>query len=430
MNNISIIGVGYVGLVSGACFADLGNTVWCIDVDRKKIKALKEGKIPIYEPQLQEIVQENMQKGRLFFTTSIAEGIKESEIVFIAVGTPSAPNGEADLTNVEQVAIQIGRNLDHDMIIANKSTVPVGTGDLVTRLIKENLKKSVRFAVVSNPEFLREGSAVYDFMFPDRVVIGDDTGYAGEILAQLYRPLQCSIIITDVLSSEMIKYSSNAYLAMEISFINEIANICDRVGADVKSVVKGMGLDKRINPAFLNPGVGFGGSCFPKDSRAIVEIAKRYNYEFKIMKSVIEVNERQMYVVIDKIKHFLGNLKDKKIAIWGLSFKPNTDDIRDAPSYCIIKKLLEEGTIVSAYDPAAMDNMKQVLPDVEYKKSSYEAAEKADGLIIVTEWNEFKHVNFKKLKSIMKKPVVIDGRNIYSPSEMKATGFKYSGIGC
>jgi len=427
--NISIIGVGYVGLVTGACFADLGNTVWCIDVDRKKITALKEGKIPIYEPQLQEIVQENIQKGRLFFTTSIAEGIKDSEIVFIAVGTPSAPNGEADLTNVEQVAIQVGKHLDHDMIIANKSTVPVGTGDLVTRLIKENLKKSVRFAVVSNPEFLREGSAVYDFMFPDRVVIGDDTGYAGEILAQLYRPLQCTIIITDVLSSEMIKYSSNAYLAMEISFINEIANICDRVGADVKSVVKGMGLDKRINPSFLNPGVGFGGSCFPKDTRAIVEIAKRYGYDFKILKSVIEINENQMFVVIDKIKHFLGDLKGKRIAIWGLSFKPNTDDIREAPAYYIIKKLIEEGAVVSAYDPAAEDNMKKVLPEVEYKKSSYDAAEKADGLIIVTEWNEFKHVNFKKLKSIMKNPIIIDGRNIYSPSEMKAIGFKYSGIG-
>ncbi|MGQ9706763.1 MAG: UDP-glucose dehydrogenase family protein [bacterium] len=427
--NISIVGVGYVGLVTGACFADLGNTVWCIDVDKKKITSLKEGKIPIYEPQLQEIVQENKQKGRLFFTTSIAEGIKESEVVFIAVGTPSAPNGEADLTNVEQVAIQIGRNLDHDMIIANKSTVPVGTGDLVTRLIKENLKKIVRFAVVSNPEFLREGSAVYDFMFPDRVVIGDDTGYAGEILAQLYRPLQCPIIITDVISSEMIKYSSNAYLAMEISFINEIANICDRVGADVKSVVQGMGLDKRINPAFLNPGVGFGGSCFPKDTRAIVEIAKRYGYDFKTIKAVIEVNDMQRYIVIDKIKHFLGELKGKKIGIWGLSFKPNTDDIREAPAFYIIKRLLEEGVFVSAYDPAAEENMKMVLPEIEYKKSSYDAVKDADGLIIVTDWNEFKNVNLVKLKSIMKNPVVIDGRNIYSPSEMKAMGFKYSGIG-
>lgn len=427
--NIAIIGTGYVGLVTGACFADLGNTVYCIDIDDKKIKMLKEGNIPIYEPQLQEIVQENIEKNRLYFSTSISEGVKNGEIIFIAVGTPSAPNGEVDMTQVEHVAITIGRNLNHEVIIANKSTVPVGTGDMVTRLIRENLKKKVKFAVVSNPEFLREGSAVYDFMFPDRVVIGDNTGYAGEVLAQLYRPLQCPIIITDVLSAEMIKYSSNAYLAMEISFINEIANICDRVGADVKSVVNGMGLDKRINPAFLNPGVGFGGSCFPKDTKAIVDIARRYDYDFKIIKAVIDVNEEQRYVVIDKLKHFIGDIRGKRIAVWGISFKPNTDDIRDAPSYHIIKRLVEEGAIVSAYDPAAMEHMKKLIPDIDYKSSSYEAAEDADGLIIVTEWNEFKHINFSRLKSVMNEPVVIDGRNIYSPSEMKALGFKYSGIG-
>lgn len=427
--NISVIGSGYVGLVTGACFADLGNSVKCIDIDGAKVDRLNKGIIPIYEPGLQEIIRENLQKERIIFTTDYDEGIDGSEVIFIAVGTPSKPNGEADLQYVEMAAKEIAHHLEQDAIIVNKSTVPVGTGDIVTQIIDDNLNGDVEFTVVSNPEFLREGSAVFDFMNPDRVVIGDNSGNAANTIVQLYRPLQCPVIITDLVSAEMIKYSSNAFLATKISFINEIANICEKVGADVKSVVNGMGLDKRIEPAFLGAGVGFGGSCFPKDTKALVEIAKAYGYDFKILKSVIDVNYLQRYRVVEKLLEHLREVKGKKIAVWGLSFKPNTDDIREAPSYDIISKLLQLGADITAYDPASMEKMKDILDDVRYLGDCYEAVKGADALIIVTEWNEFKQIKFEKLLNIMKTPLIIDGRNIYSPDKMKSMGFIYEGIG-
>jgi len=426
---IAVIGTGYVGLVTGVCFADLGNNVFCIDTDKEKIEKLSQGEIPIYEPRLFEMVRENSERGRLHFTTSLKKGIEKAEAIFIAVGTPSGPNGEADLSQVENVALEIARHLDHNAVVVNKSTVPVGTGNLVANLITENTVHHPEVTVVSNPEFLREGAAIFDFMNPDRVVIGTDSDTAGAEIAQLYRPLNCPIIITDILSAEMIKYSSNAFLATEISFINEIANICELVGADINEVVHGMGLDKRINPAFLNAGVGYGGSCFPKDTLALVNIADNVGYNFKVLNSVIEVNDRQRFRVIDKLLTEFRDLSGKRVAVWGLSFKPNTDDIREAPATDVIIKLLEMGAEVSAYDPVAGENTQKILPDVEYTSDSYGAVKGAVALLIMTEWNEFKQADIKKIKELMASPIIIDGRNIYHPREMRELGFTYYGIG-
>jgi UDPglucose 6-dehydrogenase len=428
--DLAVVGTGYVGLVTGACFADLGNNVICVDIDEEKIRGLKRGVLPIYEPGLKEVVDNNIERERLLFTTDLAYAVKNSEIVFIAVNTPQGKNGEANLEQVEAVAKGIAEALDHNLVVVNKSTVPVGTGDRVSAILEQRKKMDAAAWVVSNPEFLREGSALRDFMFPDRIVIGGSNQNAAQQVAELYLPLGAPIIITDILSAEMIKYSSNAYLAMEISYINEIANICDRVGADVREVVRGMGLDNRINPAFLNPGVGFGGSCFPKDTYALIDIAHKAGYEFKILKSVVEVNETQFLEAINKLAEIWdGNFTGKVVAVWGLSFKPNTDDMREAPSIPVIGELLTRGARVIAYDPVAMNNAAKLLPPIEYAQNCYAAATGANALMIITEWNEFKEINLKRLAEIMEEKVIIDGRNIYDPRRVREAGFIYSGIG-
>jgi len=428
--DIAVVGTGYVGLVTGACFADLGNNVICVDIDEEKINGLKRGVLPIFEPGLKEVVDNNIERERLTFTTDLAYAVKNSEIVFIAVNTPQGKNGEANLEQVDAVAKGIAQALDHDLVVVNKSTVPVGTGDHVSTILEQRKKMDAGAWVVSNPEFLREGSALRDFMFPDRIVIGGSNQSAAQQVAELYLPLGAPIIITDILSAEMIKYSSNAYLAMEISYINEIANICDRVGADVREVVRGMGLDSRINPAFLNPGLGFGGSCFPKDTYALIDIAHKAGYEFKILKSVVEVNEAQFLEAINKLAEiWADSFAGKVVAVWGLSFKPNTDDMREAPSIPVIRDLLTRGARVVAYDPVAMNNAAKMLPPIEYAQNCYAAATGANALMIVTEWNEFKEINLKRLAEIMEEKVIIDGRNIYDPRRVREAGFIYSGIG-
>lgn len=428
--DIAVVGTGYVGLVTGACFADLGNNVICVDIDKEKINGLKRGVLPIYEPGLKEVVDNNIERERLSFSTDLAYAVKNSEIVFIAVNTPQGKNGEANLEQVELVAKGIAEALDHNLVVVNKSTVPVGTGDYVSTILEQHKNKDAGAWVVSNPEFLREGSALRDFMFPDRIVIGGSNQSAAQQVAELYLPLGAPIIITDILSAEMIKYSSNAYLAMEISYINEIANICDRVGADVREVVRGMGLDSRINPAFLNPGLGFGGSCFPKDTYALIDIALKAGYEFRILKSVVEVNESQFLEAINKLaKIWSDNFDGKVVAVWGLSFKPNTDDMREAPSISIIHELLRRGAKVVAYDPVAMNNAAKILPPIEYAQNCYAAATGANALMIVTEWNEFKEINLKRLADIMQERVIIDGRNIYDSRKVREAGFIYQGIG-
>jgi UDPglucose 6-dehydrogenase len=426
---IAVVGTGYVGLVTGACFADLGNEVICADVDARKVDMLKRGETPIFEPGLVEKVRINARVGRLTFTQDVSEAVKKSKVIFVAVGTPSGPNGEADLSQVRAVAETVGQAMDGYRAVVNKSTVPVGTGDIVSHIIAEESKGAHPYDVVSNPEFLREGSAILDFMQPDRVVIGCSNRAAGEMVAELYLPLNAPIIITDLLSAEMIKYTSNAFLALKISFINEIANICERVGADVREVVEGVTKDGRINPAFFGAGVGYGGSCFPKDTLALVDIAAKAGYDFKILKAVIGVNAAQRDLFVAKIFERLGDLKGKKIAVWGLSFKPNTDDIRESPALEIIGKLLDAGAAVTAYDPVAMAATRESLPGVGYAEDPYAAAEGADALAVVTEWNEFKEVNFRGLARAMRRPLLFDGRNIYDPAKVEAAGVEYVGVG-
>jgi len=426
---IAVVGTGYVGLVTGACFADLGNEVVCADIDEGKIAMLKGGETPIFEPGLEEKVRINAKVGRLSFTADVAEAVKKSKIIFIAVGTPPGPNGEADLSQVRAVAATVGEAMDGYRVVVNKSTVPVGTGDVVSQIIAERSGGAHPHDVVSNPEFLREGSAIHDFMQPDRVVIGCSNPAAGAMVAELYTPLNAPIIVTDVMSAEMIKYTSNAFLALKISFINEIANICERVGADIREVVAGVTKDHRINPAFFGAGVGFGGSCFPKDTLALVDIAAKAGYDFKILKAVVDVNEVQRDLFVEKIVGRLGDLKGKKIAVWGLSFKPNTDDIRESPALDIIGKLLAAGAAVAAFDPVAMEETAKILADVEYVDDAYAAAEGADALAVVTDWNEFKEANFKGLAKAMRRPLIFDGRNIYDPAKVEAAGIEYVGIG-
>ncbi len=431
---IAVIGAGYVGLVTAACFAEFGNEVVCVDKVEEKVESLKSGKVPFYEPGLEELVKRNLKEGRLSFTTDINSAIKDSLVIFIAVGTPPRGDGSADLTYVEEVARKIAENLNDYKVIVTKSTVPVGTGYRIKKIIEETKKNSVSFDVASNPEFLREGSAVYDFMHPDRVVIGTESDSARAILKDLYRPLylrDTPFVFTDIKTAELIKYASNSYLAMRISFINEIANLCDIVGADVHEVARAMGLDGRIGPKFLHPGPGFGGSCFPKDTKALLKIAESQGYEFKLVKATIEVNERQKEVAFSKIKSMLnGSVSGKTVAVLGLSFKPNTDDIREAPSLYIIKRLIEEEATIKAYDPAAMENVKKVFGNnIYYAKDSYDAARDADAVVIVTEWNQFRSLDLKKLKNVMKGNVLVDLRNIYDPSKAKSLGFKYTGMG-
>ncbi len=429
MKNITVIGVGYVGLVTGVCFADLGNRVVCVDINEEKIAGLKQGIVPIYEPGLEELIARNVRAHRLSFTTSYAEGLKEAEFVFIAVGTPEGVDGEADLQYVRMAARSIAEVMDHPLIIVNKSTVPVGTGDWVADIVREYRNNDVEFAVVSNPEFLREGSAISDFMYPDRVVLGSLNREAAEKVAQLYLPLRAPIMITDLRTAEMIKYASNAFLATRISFINEIANICEALGADVKEVATGMGYDKRIGHAFLDAGVGYGGSCFPKDVKALAYMAEIKGRHPQLLRAVMEINSYQRRAVVRKLEEALGTLRGKTIGLLGLAFKPNTDDIREAPSIHIASMLLAAGAKVRAYDPVAMKNVRRAVPEIELASDAYSLAAGCDAIVIVTEWNEFKQLDLERVRDLMNRPVVIDGRNIYDPAMMKELGFYYRGMG-
>jgi UDPglucose 6-dehydrogenase len=429
MKNICVIGVGYVGLVTGACLADLGNKVICLNRDKQKMENLKKCILPIFEPGLEEIVRRNYEAGRLDFTVSYDEALRDAEFIFIAVGTPSGSEGEADLSHVTQCAEDIAKRLVRPVIIVNKSTVPIGTGDWVADIINEHKVNDVEFYVVSNPEFLREGSAVYDFMNPDRIVLGSTNRQAAEKVAELYAPLQAPTIITDLRTAEMIKYASNCFLATKISFINEMANICEALGADVKEVALGMGSDKRIGHAFLGAGVGWGGSCFPKDVKALAHIAATHGCHPQMLRAVMEINYDQRKRVIQKLREILGNFRGKTIGILGLSFKPNTDDMRDAPSIEIIHMLQHEGAQVKAYDPVAMNNARKILNNVTYCDNPYEVAEGADALILVTEWNEFKQLDMARIARSMRQRVLFDGRNIYEPEKMRELGFIYRGVG-
>jgi len=435
---IAIVGTGYIGLVTGTCFAEMGTEVHCIDIDAKKISALKQGIIPIYEPGLEEMVVRNHNAGRLFFSTDLVSVLNEVDIVFSAVGTPPDEDGSADLKYVLEVARTIGRNMAKYLVIVTKSTVPVGTAQLVKKTIREELDKrglnNLAFDVASNPEFLKEGNAIKDFMSPDRVVVGVESKEAKKRIDQLYKPFLLNnyrIIFTDIPSAEMIKYAANAMLATRISFINDIANLCELVGADVNMVRKGIGADTRIGHKFLYPGCGYGGSCFPKDIRALIKTAEKEGYPMRILQAVEDVNERQKDILFEKLsKHFKGKLKGKTIAVWGLAFKPETDDMREAPSLVLIEKLLEAGAQIRAYDPIAIPEAKRRLGEkIIYGKDSYDAALDADIIVLVTEWKEFRLPNWEVLKKIMNHPVIVDGRNIYSREELKEKGFKYYCIG-
>jgi UDPglucose 6-dehydrogenase len=426
---ISIIGSGYVGLVTGACFSELGNKVICTDNNVKKITALKKGIIPIYEPGLEELIRNNVKKKRLVFTSSIKDAVKNSEVIFIAVGTPPLHNGEADLTGIEKVAHNIAVNMTGYRLIVEKSTVPVETGEWVKHTISTYIRHKVKFDVASNPEFLREGSAINDFMHPDRIVIGVESEKAKQILVSLYKPLNVPLVITNIKSAELIKHASNAFLATKISYINAISRICDRVGADVKEVSQGMGLDKRIGAAFLNAGIGYGGSCFPKDLDAFITITGKLGYDFKLLKAVKHINEEQKDYILKKLKDALWIIKDKSIGVLGLSFKPNTDDIRSAPSLDLIMALQAEGAKIKVYDPQAAKKAKEVLQRLVFCKDPYEVCRGSDCLLIATEWEEFKRLDLAKIKKLLKRPLIVDGRNIYEPKSVEKLGFTYIGVG-
>jgi len=434
---IAVIGTGYVGLVTGTCFADSGVTVTCIDNDKEKIRQLKNGVIPIYEPGLESMIKSNFGKKRLFFSSDIAEGIKDAEIVFIAVGTPSESDGSADLTNVLSAAREIGRSMTDDIVIVIKSTVPVGTSGKARKVIQEELdrrKADVSFDMASNPEFLKEGAAIEDFQRPERIVIGVDNEKTGKIMKKLYMTFVLNnhpIYFMDIASAEITKYAANAMLATRISFINEIANLCDLLGADINNVRKGIGSDSRIGNKFLYPGPGYGGSCFPKDVKAIIKTAHENGYELNVIKAVEKANEYQKNVIFNKISVFFNNkLKDRVFGIWGLSFKPRTNDIRESPSIYLIEKLLENGAVVKAYDPAAMAETKKRLGNrIIYASDQYEALRGADAMALMTEWSEFRLPNFNTMANLMNAKVIFDGRNIYDPAELKKRGFVYFGIG-
>ncbi len=425
---ICVVGTGYVGLVTCACFADLGNNVMGVDIDQTKIDKLNNNIIPIFEPGLKELIDRNLGK-RLSFTTDLKAGVQSSEFIYIAVGTPPNEKGEADLTAVKEVAAGIGKHLNGPKIVVDKSTVPVGMGDMVESIIEEHYGSPGRVQVVSNPEFLKEGSAVHDFMNPDRVLIGTNNRTAAEKVSELYQPLEAEIMITDLRSAEMIKYASNAFLAAKITFINEIANLCERVNADVAKVAHGMGLDKRIGSAFLNAGAGYGGSCFPKDVSALVQKADKEGYDFKILKAVIAANDFQKRSMLARIKEVLGTLEGKQIGVLGLAFKPNTDDLREAVAVEVIHLLLENGARIRAYDPAAMETARVLLPGIKFAGNAYAVAEGAHCLVVFTEWNEFKEMDLERVKALMREPNMVDGRNIYDPDKVKALGFNYRGVG-
>ncbi len=430
MKQICVVGVGYVGLITAAGFADLGNRVIALDIVEEKIAGLKRGEMPIYEPGLEELVERNVKAGRLTFTTSYPESMKDTEFVFIAVGTPSGVDGEADLQYVEAAARSVAENMSAELIIINKSTVPVGTGDWVAEIVTRNQKEAIPFSVVSCPEFLREGSAILDFMNPHRTVLGSLDRDAADKVAQLHLPLRAPIVITDLRTAEMIKYASNAFLATKISFINEIANICEALGADVKEVANGMGYDNRIGHHFLYAGLGYGGSCFPTDVKALAHMAKETGKHPQMLHAVMEINDSRRPMAVERLEDMLGgDLKGRVIGMLGLAFKPNTDDMRDAPSVDIANKLIAAGAAVRAYDPVSMKNAATILPAVDMLSDPYELAEGCDAIIVNTEWNEFMQLNRQRIRDAMKQPVLFDGRNIYDPDEMAELGFHYRGMG-
>jgi len=469
---ICIIGTGYVGLVTGTCFSDFGLEVTCVDKDSEKIKGLNNGKIPIYEPNLTPLIEKNVKEGRLSFTTDLKQAIEKSEVIFIAVGTPPNHDGSANLKQIEKVAQEIAAFMNEYKVIVNKSTVPIGTAAKIKEIISDNqnviapssvipakpvldpdrgagihpsviarseatkqsqpTSKPFDFDIVSNPEFLREGSAVYDFTHPDKIVIGTTSEKALKIMQEIYRPLyliDTPFVITNPETAELIKYACNSFLATKITFINEIANLCEKVGADVHQIAKAMGLDGRISPKFLHPGPGYGGSCFPKDTEALYHFATTCGYDFKLLKGVISANKRQRELMVEKIKHLMGGLKGKQIGILGLAFKQNTDDIRESASIDIIKLLLKEGAKIKCFDPLAMDNTKKILPDITYCENEYDVAEGSDCLVIATEWNQFRNLDLSRIKELLITPILIDLRNLYEPKKVKELGFAYEGVG-
>jgi len=430
--HIAVIGTGYVGLVTGACFADFGMRVTCVDKDAAKISSLNSGVMPIYEPGLDALVAKGVREGRLEFSTNIRGTIEESLVVFLAVGTPPSGDGSADMSQIDEVANEIAKTLNGYKVIVTKSTVPVGAASRIKRIIEENKTTPSRFSVAANPEFLREGAAINDFMRPDRVVIGCTDDEAVAILKDIYRPLyliETPFVITTPESAEMIKYASNAFLATKVSFINEISMLCERLGADVHDVARGMGMDARIGSKFLHPGPGFGGSCFPKDAQALVALGRSVEYDVKIVEAALRVNESQKNSIIDRIKRLLPQLEGKTIGVLGLAFKPETDDIREAPSLRIIADLQKAGSSIRAYDPAAMPSARRLLPDIEYCEDEYEAARGSDGLVVVTEWNQFRRLDMERLKQLMREPNIIDLRNLYEPDTMRSAGFRYLAMG-
>ena len=428
---MSVIGTGYVGLVAGACLADMGNNVICVDNNEAKIEALRNGIIPIYEPGLEELVKSNMQEKRLEFSVSLADAVKRSDVCFIAVGTPQDEDGSCDLQYVLNVAKEIALAMNSYKVIVDKSTVPVGTAEKVTEIIKQHT--DCDFDVVSNPEFLKQGNAVDDFLYPDRVVIGSDSERATLVMQEIYAPFFRTgnrVIVMDVKSAEMTKYASNSFLAAKISFMNEIANLCEKVGADAEMVRVGMSTDSRIGNKFLFPGLGYGGSCFPKDVKALINIGKEHGCEMSLIKAANEINQKQRLLFADKIKNYFSGVKGLKIAVWGLAFKPKTDDMREAPSITIIEELLKEGAEIVAFDPKAMNSAKKHFADrIKYADNSYGALDGADCLLLLTEWNEFRRPDFERMHSLMKNPVIFDGRNQYNPKRLQESGFKYFHIG-
>ncbi len=427
--NVAIVGTGYVGLITGTCLADIGHHVLCIDYDRKKINLLKKGKIPIYEPGIEPLIKKSIKSGRLKFSTSIKEGVDQAQVIFIAVNTPPLDTGEADLSFVANAAREIASHIRNYRVIVDKSTVPVKTGEKVVETIQRYCRKGVEFDVVSNPEFLREGSAVADMMHPDRIVVGVANDRAAQIMRELYQPIKSKFIVTDIPSAELIKHASNSFLAMKISFANALANICELSGANVEKVVEGMGMDHRIGSAFLKPGIGYGGSCFPKDVSAFIKISQELGYHFDLLKAVEKINDEQKQRFLKKVKDVLWVMRGKTIGILGLAFKPNTDDMRNAASIDIIDYLVKEGAKVKAYDPQAMMKARDFLPKIQYCKEPYEVVKNADALLILTEWEDFKKLDYKKVKSLMLTPVIIDGRNLLQSAEMNKLGFVYKSVG-
>ncbi|ADO55193.1 UDP-glucose 6-dehydrogenase [Paenibacillus jamilae] len=426
---LAVIGTGYVGLVSGVCFAQKGNEVICVDLEQYKIDMLNRAESPIYEPGIEELIALNLEAGRLEFTSDLADAVRRSDIVILAVGTPSLANGEANLSYIEQAAADVGKAMNGYKIIMTKSTVPVGTNEKIKDVVARHT--SLSFDIVSAPEFLREGSAINDTLHPDRVIIGLDNTGLRETMVTLHQVFTDKIYVTDIRSAEMIKYASNAFLATKISFINEIANICEKVGADVTCVAEGMGMDKRIGSSFLQAGIGYGGSCFPKDTNALIQIAGNVDYEFKLLKSVVEVNTDQRFMIVSKLRESLGQLNGVSIGIWGLAFKPNTDDIREAPALEIVETLIQAGAIVKLYDPIAMDKFKERVdhPNIIWCSSPQQAAERSDAVCLLTDWEEFKEVDLVQLGSILHKPVLIDGRNVFTEEQIQGSGLEYYSVG-